>query len=164
MWCSMIKVGIGQDSHAINDNSDGKPLILGGIDFGEDYCLEGNSDSDVILHAATNAVSGITGKPVIGPPSDSMCQQGLTDSSLYLKKALQQLAEAGYRVGHVSVSVECQKPRFYDKIPLIRESLARLFSIGLQDTALTATTGEGLTSFGKGKGIQAFCAVTAFTV
>ena len=66
----MSKVGIGQDSHRIQEPAAGKALVLGGLTLAEAFALEGNSDSDVVLHALTNAVSGITGKPILGPVAD----------------------------------------------------------------------------------------------
>src|SRR5690606_38862338 len=81
-----IKVGIGQDSHRIRETRD-KPFVLGGVTFDEPFHLEGNSDSDVILHAITNAISGVTGRPVLGPVADKLCKAGDTNSATYLKVA-----------------------------------------------------------------------------
>ena len=83
-----MKVSIGQDSHRIDEQNKEKKLMLGGIEFEEEYSLLGNSDADVVLHAITNAVSGITGKNILGKVSDEMCQRGIKDSKEYLKEAL----------------------------------------------------------------------------
>jgi len=160
----MIKVGIGQDSHRIIDGNGKKPLMLGGVDFNELFHLQGNSDSDVVLHALTNAVSGITGVPVLGRVADEMCKKGQTDSKLYVKRALEDLRAMGYEVNNVSLSMECQRPRIFPKIQVMRESIASCLSLEVDKIAITATSGEGLTDFGKGLGIQAFCAVTAVQI
>ena len=55
-----MKVAIGQDSHKIDYENKNKKLVLGGVEFYEDYSLNGNSDADVVLHSITNAISGIT--------------------------------------------------------------------------------------------------------
>jgi 2-C-methyl-D-erythritol 2,4-cyclodiphosphate synthase len=160
-----IKVGIGQDSHRIQETKD-KPFILGGVTFDEPFHLEGNSDSDVILHAITNAISGVTGKPILGPVADKLCKAGVTDSAEYLKAALADLGElggTGFRISHVSVSVECARPKILPKLDAIRARLADLLGVNVADVGLTATSGEGLTDFGKGLGIQAFAVVTATT-
>lgn len=68
-----MKVAIGQDSHRIDYENKDKKLMLGGIEFDEDYSLNGNSDADVVLHSITNAVSGITCKNILGKISDDMC-------------------------------------------------------------------------------------------
>lgn len=69
-----MKVSIGQDSHKFDTNNTNKPLILGGVIFEEEQPMSANSDGDVVLHAITNAVSGITCKNVLGDVADKMCK------------------------------------------------------------------------------------------
>ncbi len=160
----MIKIGIGQDSHRIveeAENADKKPLLLGGHTLPVTYALAGNSDADVLLHAATNALSGITGRPVLGPVADALCRQGIKDSAVYLRKALQDLHALGYSLTHLSLSVECARPKILPHMEQIRRSMAVLAGIPVEDIGITATSGEGLTDFGKGLGIQAICTATA---
>jgi 2-C-methyl-D-erythritol 2,4-cyclodiphosphate synthase len=156
-------VGIGQDSHRIKDTQE-KPFILGGVTFDEPFCLEGNSDSDVILHAITNAISGVTGKPILGPVADKLCKAGDTDSKTYLSLALIDLAAIGFKPSHVSVSIECLRPKIIPKLEALRASVAGLLGVTVADVGITATTGEGLTDFGKGLGVQAFVVLTAESV
>jgi 2-C-methyl-D-erythritol 2,4-cyclodiphosphate synthase len=40
-------------------------------------------------------------------------------------------------------------------------NLANLLNLSVDDIGITATTGEGLTAFGKGEGIQVLCIVSA---
>ena len=160
----MIKVGIGQDSHRIQEPPSGKALMLGGVRLSEPYALMGNSDSDVVLHAITNGISGITGKPILGPVADQLCQAGITDSAVYLQRALEDLAAIGYRLSHVSVTLECQRPKILPLLPTLVARLSELLGLSSQDIGITATSGEGLTDFGKGLGIQAFACVTASSV
>ncbi|MBF0432281.1 MAG: 2-C-methyl-D-erythritol 2,4-cyclodiphosphate synthase [Fibrobacteria bacterium] len=159
----MIKVGIGQDSHRLSEGND-KPLIMGGVVFGADYHLEGNSDADVVLHAITNAVSGVTGYPVLGEKTDELCRQGVKDSSMYLRHALSELDEMQYAVTHLSLSIECLRPKISPHIQDMKKEIAGICSITMQDVAITATSGEGLTDFGRGMGIQVFCVLTASRV
>ncbi len=156
----MIKTGLGQDSHRVQEPSQGKPLMLGGILFKENFALEGNSDSDVILHAITNALSGVTGKPILGPIADGLCRAGTTQSDAYLKLAITDLSTMGFRLTHVSVAVECLRPKILPHLSDLRASLASLLGLTLQDVGLTATSGEGLTDFGRGFGIQALAIIT----
>jgi 2-C-methyl-D-erythritol 2,4-cyclodiphosphate synthase len=160
---SSIKVGIGQDSHRIKETRE-KPFVLGGVTFDESFCLEGNSDSDVILHAITNAISGVTGKPVLGPVADKLCKAGDTDSATYLKVALDDLTAIHFKVSHVSLTIECLRPKIIPKLDAVRARVAELLGVQVIDVAITATTGEGLTDFGKGLGVQAFAVVTAESV
>lgn len=160
----MIKVGIGQDSHRIQEPAGGKALVLGGVVLPEPYALEGNSDSDVVLHALTNALSGITGKPVLGPVADRLCKAGEKDSAAYLRLALEDLAAMGYRLSHLSVSLECARPKILPHIPAMRARIAALTGLSAADIGITATTGEGLTDFGRGLGVQGFAAATAIRI
>lgn len=152
-----MKVAIGQDSHRIDYENKEKPLMLGGIKFEEPYSILGNSDADVVLHAITNAVSGITCKNILGKISDDMCKTGITDSEEYLKEALKYLKD---NIAHVSISIECLKPKITPKIPEMRDNIARILNIETNNVGITATTGEGLTEFGKGNGISVFACIT----
>ena len=155
----MIKVGIGQDSHKFARQKSTKPLILGGVTFENEMSLLGNSDSDVVLHAITNAISGVSGTNILGEISDTMCRQGITDSKYYVLEALKTLGD--YEVSHLSVSIECQKPMITPRVVDMKRSIASLVGIDEKDVGITATTGEGLTAFGRGEGIQVFSIVTA---
>lgn len=154
-----MKVGIGQDSHRFDAADENKKLVLGGVVFEGHMPLQGNSDADVVLHAVTNAVSGITCVNILGKVSDEMClQQGITDSREYLKEALKYLGES--RIVHVSLSIECATPKISPMIPQMRKSIGALLELPETSVGITATTGEGLTAFGQGLGIQVFCCVT----
>jgi 2-C-methyl-D-erythritol 2,4-cyclodiphosphate synthase len=157
----MFKTGIGQDSHRFENDTSPKPLIIGGIAIKGCPGLMGNSDADVVLHALTNAISGISGYNVLGKISDRLClEEGVTDSKAYLAKALESLG--GYKICHVSIALEGARPKFEPVADKIKESLAILLSLGVRDIGLTATSGEGLTPFGKGEGLQAFVIVSAY--
>lgn len=150
-----IKTGIGQDSHAF-DGENNKPLILGGIEFDHPQGLKGNSDADVILHSITNAISSITGQNILGVKADALCQQGIIDSSEYLKLALKDLN--GWTISHIAIAIECLTPKISPKIMALKSSIANLTGVKVEDVGITATTGEGLTNFSKG--IQAFSIIT----
>lgn len=152
-----MKVAIGQDSHRIDYENKEKKLMLGGIEFKEEYSLNGNSDADVVLHAITNAVSGITCKNVLGKISDDMCKNGITNSEEYLKEALKYLNE---NIVHLSISIECKVPKISPKIDDMRKNIARILNISENSIGITATTGEGLTEFGKGNGVSVFAIIT----
>lgn len=152
-----MKVAIGQDSHKINYSNKEKKLILGGIEFKEEYSILANSDGDVVLHAITNAISGITCKNILGKVSDQMCKNGITNSEEYLKEALKYLKE---KIVHISISIECQTPKISPKLDEMRNNIARILQVEENCVGITATTGEGLTEFGKGNGISVFVCLT----
>ncbi len=152
-----MKVAIGQDSHKIDYQNKEKKLKLGGIEFQEEYSLSGNSDADVVLHAITNAISGITGKNILGKVTDEMCKKGVTDSEEYVKEALKYLEE---KIVHLSISIECKIPKISPKIDEMKSNIARILQIEEKSIGITATTGEGLTQNGKGNGIGVFACLT----
>lgn len=152
-----MKVAIGQDSHRIDYSNKEKKLKLGGIEFDELFSILGNSDADVVLHAITNAVSGITCKNILGKISDDMCKSGIKDSEEYLKEALKYLEN---KIIHLSITIECLKPKISPKISAMRNNIARILDIDEKSVGITATTGEGLTEFGKGNGISVFACLT----
>lgn len=155
----LMKVGIGQDSHRFDFYNKTKKLVLGGVIFENYPPLEGNSDADVVLHSITNAISGVTCVNILGKIADEMClKQGITDSREYLAEALKYLD--GLKIVHISVSIECSTPKISPMIEEMRKSISGLLSIPENCVGITATTGEGLTEFGLGKGIQVFSCVT----
>lgn len=159
---------IGQDSHRFVDrlnrpataDEQVRPLMLGGVAISGAVGLSGNSDADVVLHALINAVSGLTAVNILGAVSDKLClEQGITDSRAYLEKALEYLGE--WQLCHLSFTYEGKRPHLANWIEPIRSRIAELTGLLPEQVALTATTGEGLTDFGRGEGAQVFCILTA---
>lgn len=154
-----VKTGLGQDSHRFAQDAT-RTLILGGVTFENAPPLQGNSDADVMLHALANAISGVTGVNILGTISDKLClEQGVTDSRVYVQEALNYLKD--WKICHVSFSIEAKLPKMSPKIDAMKTSIAQLLNLTVYDVGITATTGEGLTDFGRGEGIQVFCIVTA---
>ena len=167
-----MKVAIGQDSHRFVGAGAGaggaadaggagrRPLLLGGVEFSGAPPLFGNSDADVVLHALCNAISGVTGVNILGSAADKMClEDGITDSAAYVKEAMRHLS--GGHIAHASFSIECARPAISPRIMEMRRSIAGILGIDISGVCITATSGEGLTDFGRGLGIQALCIVTA---
>ena len=84
-------------------------------------------------------------------------KNGITDSEEYLKEALKYLNE---KIIHLSISIECKSPKITPKIEAMRENISRILNISPMQVGITATTGEGLTEFGKGNGISCFSIIT----
>ncbi|NLA96466.1 MAG: 2-C-methyl-D-erythritol 2,4-cyclodiphosphate synthase [Clostridiaceae bacterium] len=154
---------IGQDSHRFLPDGDpaakNRPLVLGGVVIGQGPPLEGNSDADVVLHALTNAISGLCGEPVLGEVADAMCRSGIADSRAYVSLALSLLGDI--RLTHLSFSIEAKRPHLTGLIDRIREEIAGMVKLPVSRVAVTATTGEGLTSCGRGEGITCLCIASA---
>ncbi|ABL02483.1 2C-methyl-D-erythritol 2,4-cyclodiphosphate synthase [Candidatus Ruthia magnifica str. Cm (Calyptogena magnifica)] len=151
-----INTGLGQDSHAFCDTN--KPLVLAGVVFDYPKGLDANSDGDVIFHSITNAISSITGVNVLGAKADVLCKQGVTDSAEYLRLAFNDLNHC--KIQHIAISIECLYPKISPMIEKMKFNISKLLNITLEDVGITATTGEGLTEFGKGNGIQVFSIIT----
>ena len=153
-----MKVGIGQDSHRFDFDNKEKKLVLGGIVFENEPALKGNSDSDVVLHAIANAISGVTCINVLGKVTDKMCAAGITDSREYVREAGKYLGD--YEIEHLSISIECKLPKIAPRVEDMRKNIARILEIDECQVGITATSGEGLTDFGRGEGISVFCIIT----
>jgi len=150
------RVGLGQDSHRFDAN---KKLVLGGMFIPNEAGLEANSDGDVILHSLFNALSLSVGGKSLGFYADPLCAQGIRDSSVYLTIALDMAREKGFAINNISVMLECKKPRLEKFEELIKRNISRICKIAQEQVGLAVTSGEGLTAWGKGEGIQCFCIV-----
>ena len=155
----LIRTGIGQDSHRFLRDATTKPCILGGIIFEHLPGFLANSDGDVILHALCNAISSLTGVTILGTKADELLEkEKITDSSIYLKEALKTLGNQ--QITYVAITIEAQRPKLLNTIPQLRENIAHIMNLEPSQVGITATTGEGLTSFGLGEGLQCFCIIT----
>ncbi|MEW6408067.1 MAG: 2-C-methyl-D-erythritol 2,4-cyclodiphosphate synthase [Patescibacteria group bacterium] len=160
-----FRVGLGQDSHRIKDFEQGaknpKPLVLAGVIVAEDLTSSANSDGDVIAHALCNALSSACGGRSISFYADPMCEAGVIDSFEYIKEILKKEVRAkGFKVNNVSIAVEAGRPkleRFHDQM---KANLAKVLDVDVDQIGITFTSGEKLTPFGKGEGIQVFCVVS----
>lgn len=155
------KMGIGQDSHRFHKSPTTKPCIVGGIAFDDAPAFDANSDGDVVFHAICNAISTITGVPILGAAADTLClEEGLTDSIHYVNYALKTLGS--WSIEHVAITLEGAKPKFLKRYDDLRISIAKALCITPEQVGIMATTGEGLTAFGRGEGIQCIAAITFY--
>lgn len=154
----MFRVGLGQDSHSFVAASENKPLILGGVKIDEKGGLKANSDGDVILHSICNALSSAIGGDSLSTWTDDMClKQGIKDSARYVEYIFDKTAALNYAVVNISISVEAKRPVLkIDVINQIKKRIASLLKVKTEQVGITFTSGEGLTTFGRGQGIQVF--------
>jgi 2-C-methyl-D-erythritol 2,4-cyclodiphosphate synthase len=155
---SVSRIGFGQDSHRFSAEPDRK-LIIGGIAVPHSSGLEANSDGDVVLHALCRALEQAVGRHSFSEYADNMSRRGIKDSREYVKVARSHVAEAGYRIGNVGLSIEARTPRIDPLAAQMKEVIATLLGVSPDAIGINATTGEDLTPFGKGEGIQAFAIV-----
>lgn len=155
----IYRSGIGQDSHRFLPEDSAKPCILGGIIFDDVPGLDADSDGDVIYHCICNAITSLSGVPILGGIARELCSKdGITDSQVYLEKALSTLGRQ--KIVHIAITIEGKKPHFQNKIEALKKNISSILKIGLNQVGITATSGDGLTDFGCGRGLQCFCLLT----
>ena len=66
----------------------------------------------------------------------------------------------GWKINHIAIAIECLTPKISAQIEAMKENIAKLCKINTTEVGITATTGEGLTAFGRGEGIQAITIIT----
>ena len=154
-------IGIGQDSHKFSLNKN-KGLILGGYKISNETGLEANSDGDLILHALFNATSSAIGQKSLGYYSEPMFKKGVIDSKEYLKVVLNELTKRNLKLGNVSIAIEAKKPNLEKHTDKIKYSLSKILNLDKENIGITYTSGEGLTAFGRGEGMQCFVVVTLY--
>jgi 2-C-methyl-D-erythritol 2,4-cyclodiphosphate synthase len=89
-----------------------------------------------------------------------MLEKGITNSKEYFKVIMAKLKDKNMKISNVSISIEARKPRLDEHTDKIIESLSKILSMEKEKIGITHTTGEGLTSFGKGEGMQCFAVVS----
>jgi 2-C-methyl-D-erythritol 4-phosphate cytidylyltransferase / 2-C-methyl-D-erythritol 2,4-cyclodiphosphate synthase len=151
------RVGLGHDSHKFSKKK--KSLILGGVRISPTDGLQANSDGDVVLHALTNAISAALGGGSLSTFADKMCRQGIKDSRKYLAVVLKKMKLKNFKIENLAISIEGKKPKLEKHFSKIKKSLAKLLLLEGSRIGLVATTGEGLTSFGRGGGLQVFAVI-----
>lgn len=148
-----MRIGHGYDVHRLTE---GRRLILGGVDIPYEKGLLGHSDADVLVHALMDALLGAAALGDIGkhfPDSDERFRGA--DSIALLKQVCNILSERGYRVGNVDCTVLAQRPKLAPYIPQMRENIASAMEVAADRVSVKATTEEGLGFTGEELGIAA---------
>ena len=148
-----MRIGHGYDVHRLTE---GRRLILGGVEIPFEKGLLGHSDADVLAHAVMDALLGAAALGDIGKlfPDSDPAYAG-ADSLVLLRRVAEVLAEHGYGIGNVDATVLAQRPKLAPHIPEMRERLAAAMGIGPGQVSVKATTEEGLGFTGTGEGIAA---------
>ncbi|MDR0982502.1 MAG: 2-C-methyl-D-erythritol 2,4-cyclodiphosphate synthase [Culturomica sp.] len=149
-----IRTGIGIDVHRLET---GLPLWLGGVKIPSDKGCVAHSDGDVLIHAICDALLGAAGMRDIGYffPDNSPAYKGI-DSKILLKKTMDTLSSNGFAVSNVDSVICLQQPKLKDYIIDMRECLAEIMELGVDDIAVKATTTEQLGFEGREEGISAY--------
>jgi 2-C-methyl-D-erythritol 2,4-cyclodiphosphate synthase len=154
----MITTGIGYDCHRLTE---GRKLVLGGIEVPFERGLAGHSDADVLTHAVIDALLGAAGLGDIGehfPDTDERYRDA--DSLGLLSEAMALLRAGGFAVRHVDATVLIERPRLAPVRAEIRASLARVLGLEVAHVSVKATRGEGMGFVGRGEGAAAVAVAT----
>ena len=153
----VFRAGIGHDTHRLGESG---PLRLGGIDIPHDKHAIGHSDADVLLHAVTDALLGAIAGGDFGEVfADSDPANLGRDSEDMLREACRRVRSAGYRIGNIDCIVFAERPKIGPFKQAIRERLAHILEIELDQVGLKAKTGEKVDAVGCQLAIQAQCVV-----
>ena len=152
-----MRIGHGYDVHRLVE---GRDLILGGVKLNHHLGLDGHSDADVLLHAVSDALLGAAGLGDIGrhfPDTDP--QYKGADSLKLLQIVGQKVAQAGYRVSNIDVTMIAQKPKLKDHIPAMQQNIAQALNLPVSRVNVKATTEErlGFTGTEEGMACHAVC-------
>ncbi len=152
-----MRIGQGIDVHRF---AEGRRLILCGIEVDYHLGLEAHSDGDVALHALCDALLGAAGLGDIGrhfPDTDPRYKD--SNSRLLLREVMNRVAERGYGVVNVDLTLVAQKPRLAPYIDAMGDILAEDLQVKPRQVNVKATTTEHLGFTGRGEGIAAFAVV-----
>jgi 2-C-methyl-D-erythritol 2,4-cyclodiphosphate synthase len=155
---SEVRTGLGWDNHRL---AAGRPLIIGGIHIESEFGLEGHSDADVLAHAITDALLGAAALGDIGmhfPDSDPRWRGA--DSMRFLEHACAMVRERGYRIANIDATVILERPKLRDHRLPMRERLAAVTALGVDQVSVKFKTSEKVGPVGEGRSAEAQAIVT----
>lgn len=152
-----MRIGIGYDVHKL---SEGRKLIIGGIEIPHEKGLLGHSDADVLVHAIMDSIIGALALGDIGkhfPDTDDKYKD--INSMELLANVYRTMKEKGYSIGNIDCIVAAQRPKLAPYIQQMRESIAKALNTSINNVNVKATTTEKLGFEGREEGIssQAIC-------
>ena len=148
-----IRVGQGYDVHRWVE---GRPCILGGVEIPSEKGPLGHSDADVVCHVLCDALLGAANMRNIGYHfSDKDPMWKGVASTLLLKKVMEMIREAGWELANADVTVILDQPKLNPIIPAIKDNLASVMGVEMDQISVKATTSEGLGFVVRAEGISA---------
>lgn len=156
-----MRIGMGYDVHRLTE---GRRLVLGGVEIPWEKGLLGHSDADVLLHAIMDALLGAAALGDIGAhfPDTDPAYEGISSLRL-LERVGALLEEHLFLIENIDATIIAQAPRMRPHIDAMRQNIAEALHIGVSQVSVKATTEEGLGFTGAGEGIsaQAVCLLTS---
>ena len=149
-----IRVGFGIDFHQL---AEGRELWLGGVHIPSVRGAVGHSDADVLIHAICDALLGALALEDIGQhfPNTDAAYKGI-DSKILLERTYTLVKGKGWRVVNIDSTVTLEAPKIMKYAGLMRETMARIIELGVEDISIKATTTESMGFVGRGEGVVAY--------
>lgn len=149
-----FRVGIGYDVHQLKEGED---FWLGGILVPHTKGAVGHSDADVLLHAICDAILGAANLGDIGKhfPDTSNDFKGI-DSKILLIQVGELLQKEGYKISNIDSTICLQKPKIAPHIETIKETIAKVLNLEVNQVSVKATTTEKLGFVGREEGVSAY--------
>lgn len=147
------RIGYGYDVHRLTE---GRKLILGGVEIPHTSGLDGHSDADVLLHAVMDALLGASGLGDIGKhfPDTDPRYKGIS-SLLLLRHIGDLLTQHRLQITNIDSTVVLERPKISPYIPAMQEAIAGVLGITPAQVSIKATSNEGLGFVGTEQGAAA---------
>lgn len=136
-------------------------MLLGGVAIPFDRHLDGHSDADVLLHAITDSLLGAAAMGDIGElfPDTDPANRG-RDSSDMLRRAYREVIDrTGMKIVNLDCIVFAQQPKLTPFKPQIRQRIAEILELNIDQVSVKAKTGERVGPVGREEAIVAECVV-----
>ena len=147
----MFRTGIGFDAHAL---SEGLQLVIGGVHIPHSKGLRGHSDADVLVHAVMDAILGALALGDIGEHFPDTADEFEGADSLELLSHVQKMIEEkGYCCENLDSIIIAEKPKLKSYIGEMRELIASVLKINVDQLSIKATTTEHMGFTGREEGI-----------
>ena len=149
----MFRTGIGFDAHAL---AEGRPLVIGGVRIPHSRGLLGHSDADVLVHAVMDAILGALALGDIGEHfPDTEDEFEGADSLELLSRVQKMIEDKEYCCENLDSIIIAEKPKLKSYIGEMRENLASVLKINVDQLSIKATTTEHMGFTGREEGIAA---------
>lgn len=153
----MIRIGMGFDVHRLVE---GRELWLGGIKIEHNLGLLGHSDADVLIHAICDALLGAANMRDIGYHFPDTAEEFHNiDSKILLRRTTDLLRSSNYKVVNIDATICAERPKINPHVEKMKDVLASLMDITINDVSIKATTTERLGFTGREEGISAYAVV-----
>jgi len=152
-----FRIGSGIDFHQF---AKGRDLWIGGVKIPHHQGAIGHSDADVLLHAVCDALLGALGLGDIGfhfPNNDDRFKD--IDSKILLRKCMELIKEKGYKVVNIDSTLCLQEPKIKPYVPDMRQTIAGIVEVAMEDISIKATTTEEMGAIGREEGLMAMASV-----